>query len=147
MAINKTALIERVALQLGSRRAAAEAVEAVLDTIVRAVVSGETVSVTSFGTFEATETSARRARNPKTGETFDLAARTVPRFRPHTRFREYTNRERALPEGGSAVRKDPKGTHTRAAAKSTSARATASSARTRTVARGNRRRAAAKGAA
>ncbi|QKW24514.1 HU family DNA-binding protein [Kitasatospora sp. NA04385] len=145
--MNKTALIARVALQLGSRRAATEAVEAVLDTIVRAVVSGETVSVTSFGTFETTEASARRARNPQTGETFDLAARTVPRFRPHTRFREYANRERDLPEAGSAVRKDPKGTHTQAAAKSTSTRAAARSARTRTVANSNRRRAAARGAA
>ncbi len=110
MTTNKAALIERVAQQLGSRRAAADAVESVFDAVVRAVADGETVVITCFGTFEPVAQASRPVRNPTTGETFELPPRTMPRFRPHTRFKEYTDGKRALPTGTSSIRKDPKGT-------------------------------------
>ncbi|MFJ1706814.1 HU family DNA-binding protein [Kitasatospora sp. NPDC088346] len=111
MKVNKNTLIERLAPQLGGRRAATAAVEAVLDTIVRAVVAGDTVSVTGFGAFEPVEHASRLARNPQTGEKVKVPARRVPRFRPHERFKDLADSRRALPMAGSSIRKDPKGTH------------------------------------
>ncbi|MEV7926070.1 HU family DNA-binding protein [Kitasatospora sp. NPDC088779] len=112
MTINKRVLIDRIAPVLGGRQPAARAIEAVLDAIVRAVVEGEPVAVTGFGTFEAVETASRNARNPKTGGRIVVPARRVPRFRPHSRFRDLADGRRDLPQDGSAIRKDPKGTHT-----------------------------------
>jgi DNA-binding protein HU-beta len=82
--MNKAHLIDAVAAvhYNDSRRAAAEAVDAVLDTITRALANGEPVSVTGFGRFETVEQAERLARNPQTGKAVHIAARTRPRFRP-----------------------------------------------------------------
>ncbi|WP_431681270.1 HU family DNA-binding protein [Kitasatospora sp. KL5] len=112
MNVNKNALIDRVAPQLGSRRAAAEAVEVVLDTIARTLAEGSSVSVTGFGVFEPAERASRLARNPQTGDRVTIPARRVPRFRPHQRLKDLTDGRRPLPTVGSSIRKDPKGTHT-----------------------------------
>ncbi|MGX4733209.1 HU family DNA-binding protein [Kitasatospora griseola] len=119
MTVNKAALIARVAKNLGSRQAAADAVESVFDAVVRAVADGDRVIITGFGTFEPVAAPARPVRNPMTGERFESPARTVPRFRPHQRFKSYTDGKRAVPAGTSAIRKDPKGSS------STSRRSTA----------------------
>ncbi|WP_406205384.1 HU family DNA-binding protein [Kitasatospora sp. NBC_01560] len=117
MNVNRQKLIDRLAPQLGGRRAAAAAaLEAVLDTIVRAVVDGDTVSVTGFGSFEPAHRASRPARNPQNGARVTIPARTVPRFRPHERFKDLAAGLRELPEGVSSIRKDPKGTHTPIAA-------------------------------
>ena len=50
--MNKAQLVEAIADKVGGRQQAAEAVDHVLDAIVRAVVAGERVSVTGFGSFE-----------------------------------------------------------------------------------------------
>lgn len=50
--MNKAQLVEAIADKVGGRQNAAEAVDAVLDAMVRAVVAGERVSVTGFGSFE-----------------------------------------------------------------------------------------------
>jgi DNA-binding protein HU-beta len=110
--VNKAQLIEAVAEQLGGRRAAAEAVDAVLDTIVRAVVAGDRVSVTGFGSFEKVERSARYARNPQTGERVRVKKTAVPRFRPGQGFKDLTSGAKKLPKTGAAVKKAPKGSLT-----------------------------------
>ncbi len=112
MTVNKRVLIDRLAPALGGRRPAARAVEAVLDAIVRAVVDGEHVSVTGFGTFQAVEVASRSARNPQTGGRVVVPARRVPRFRAHERFRDFADGRREMPQEGSVTRKDPKGTYT-----------------------------------
>ncbi|MFJ4189403.1 HU family DNA-binding protein [Kitasatospora sp. NPDC089509] len=111
MTVNKRVLIDRLAPALGGRRPAARAVEAVLDAIVRAVVEGERVSVTGFGTFQAVEVASRTARNPQTGARVTVVACRIPRFRAHERFRDFADGRRELPQEGSATRKDPKGTY------------------------------------
>ncbi len=57
--MNKSQLIEAVAAKLGGRQQAADAVDAVLDAMVRAVDAGERVSVTGIGSFEKADRSAR----------------------------------------------------------------------------------------
>lgn len=85
--MNKTQLVDVLAERLGDRRTAATAVEGLLETIVDTVRSGDSVSLTGFGVFEGRPRAARRARNPRTGETVAVPATTVPAFRPGTTFR------------------------------------------------------------
>jgi DNA-binding protein HU-beta len=85
--MNKSQLVEVLAGRLGDRRTAAAAVDGLLETIVDAVRSGQTVALTGFGVFEGRARSARTVRNPRTGVPVDVPATTVPAFRPGAGFR------------------------------------------------------------
>ncbi|MGD9527550.1 HU family DNA-binding protein [Pseudonocardia sp.] len=85
--MNKTQLVEAVTARIGDRRTAQAAVDGVLETIVRTVGAGESVSLAGFGVFESRARAARTARNPRTGEAVAVPATTVPAFRPGAGFR------------------------------------------------------------
>jgi DNA-binding protein HU-beta len=108
--VNKAQLVEAIADKVGGRQQAAEAVDAVLDAIVRATVAGERVSVTGFGSFEKVDRPARYARNPQTGERVRVKKTSVPRFRAGQGFKDLVSGSKKLPRGGEvAVKKAPKG--------------------------------------
>jgi DNA-binding protein HU-beta len=108
--VNKAQLVEAIADKLGGRQQAADAVDHVLDAIVRAVVAGERVSVTGFGSFEKVDRPARYARNPQTGERVRVKKTSVPRFRAGQGFKDLVSGSKKLPRGGEvAVKKAPKG--------------------------------------
>ena len=108
--MNKAQLVEAIADKLGGRQPAADAVDAVLDAIVRAVVGGDRVSVTGFGSFEKVERPARYARNPQTGERVRVKKTSVPRFRAGQGFKDLVSGAKKLPRGGEvSVKKAPKG--------------------------------------
>lgn len=65
-----------------SRNDSAQIVESVLTHISDALVRGEQVKISSFGTFSIREKNARVGRNPKTGEEAPINARRVLTFRP-----------------------------------------------------------------
>jgi len=76
-------LAEAVFREVGlSRNDSANLVEAVLQEISDSLVTGETVKISSFGTFSIREKSARVGRNPKTGEEVPIKPRRVLSFRP-----------------------------------------------------------------
>jgi DNA-binding protein HU-beta len=80
--MNRTELVELVAERTGSDRAVARRhVDAVFDAIIEQVSAGDRVLVTGFGTFDRFERAARTARNPRTGQSIEIAAGAVPRFR------------------------------------------------------------------
>ena len=90
--VNKAQLIDAVASKLDiSRRSAGDTVDAVLDGITGAIISGDKVSLTGFGTFETTRRAARTARNPRTGESVAVPAATVPKFRPGQALKDEVN--------------------------------------------------------
>ncbi|MBK3575452.1 HU family DNA-binding protein [Streptomyces sp. MBT65] len=138
--MNKAQLVEAIADKVGGRQQAAEAVDAVLDAVVRAVVNGDRVSVTGFGSFEKVDRPARYARNPQTGERVRVKKTSVPRFRAGQGFKDLVSGSKKLPRGGEvAVKKAPKGslsgtasaTVKKAAAKKTTAKkATATAKKT-----------------
>jgi DNA-binding protein HU-beta len=97
-----------VAKVTGNRAEAADAVEATLDAMVRAVAAGDVVSVTGFGSLTPEERPARTARNPQTGEPLNVGASRVIKFRPGTRFKDLVAGRRAMPESGNCIQKDPK---------------------------------------
>ncbi|MDT0308235.1 HU family DNA-binding protein [Streptomyces sp. DSM 44917] len=110
--MNKAQLVEAIADKLGGRQQAADAVDIVLDAIIRAVVSGERVSVTGFGSFEKVERPARYARNPQTGERVRVKKTSVPRFRAGQGFKDLVAGTKKLPKNDVAVKKAPKGSLT-----------------------------------
>lgn len=85
--MNKTELLAQLEGRLGSRSAAASALDSVLGEIQRAVAAGERVTLTGFGTFDRVERPARAGRNPRTGEVIQIAASAAPRFHPGTGLR------------------------------------------------------------
>ncbi|MFI8206965.1 HU family DNA-binding protein [Streptomyces sp. NPDC085937] len=137
--MNKAQLVEAIADKVGGRQQAADAVDHVLDAIVRAVVSGERVSVTGFGSFEKVDRPARYARNPQTGERVRVKKTSVPRFRAGQGFKDLVSGSKKLPRGGEvSVKKAPKGSLTggasatvkKAAAKKTTAKKAATAKKT-----------------
>jgi integration host factor subunit alpha len=76
-------LSEAVFREVGlSRNESAELVESVLRHMSNALAKGETVKISSFGTFSVREKGARVGRNPKTGEEVPIQPRRVLTFRP-----------------------------------------------------------------
>lgn len=104
--MNKAELIEVLTQKLGSdRRQATAAVENVVDTIVRAVHKGDSVTITGFGVFEQRRRAARVARNPRTGETVKVRPTSVPAFRPGAQFKAVVSGAQRLPSDGPAVKR------------------------------------------
>lgn len=90
--MNKTDLINAVAEEADLSKAdAGRAVEAVLDTVTRALKSGDSVSLVGFGTFSVKHRAARTGRNPRTGGTLHIAATNVPGFKAGKGLKEAVN--------------------------------------------------------
>ena len=80
--MTKTELAAKVAEKAGiSKKAAAEAVDAVLATITEALDAGEKVSLVGFGTFEVRTRAARQGINPRTKENIAIPASKLPVFK------------------------------------------------------------------
>jgi DNA-binding protein HU-beta len=83
--MNKAELIDSIQSALGkdaTKRAAEEALDAVLSSIAAGVKSSKKVQIIGFGTFEVKSRAARTGRNPKTGESMQIAASKSVGFKP-----------------------------------------------------------------
>lgn len=80
--MNKVDLIEAVHATIGGTKVQAEqAVEKIIESIINSLKSGQEVSIAGLGIFSAKERKARTARNPRTGESIQVPAMRVPKFR------------------------------------------------------------------
>ena len=102
-AVDRADILRELEARLGSRKAANDALEAVLDTIVREVVRGGRVSITGFGTFDRVERAARTGRNPSTGTSVRIPKAKAPRFRAGTAFKSYVKKPSGLPKSPPAT--------------------------------------------
>jgi len=100
--VNKGELIDELESRLGGRKAAAEAVQGVLDVIIRTVARGEKVGITGFGTFEKALRAARIGRNPRTGASVKIKKTAVPKFKAGTQFRDVVADPKKLPKTSAA---------------------------------------------
>ncbi|TXL67860.1 HU family DNA-binding protein [Cerasibacillus terrae] len=81
--MNKTELINAVAEKSElSKKDAGKAVDAVFETVMDSLSEGEKVQLIGFGNFEVRNRSARKGRNPQTGEEIQIPASKVPAFKP-----------------------------------------------------------------
>lgn len=90
--MNKSELIDAVATRAGlTKNDASGAVEAVFDAIADTLSNRGTVSLIGFGTFSTSDRVARTGRNPRTGETINIAATCVPKFKAGKGLKEAVN--------------------------------------------------------
>jgi len=90
--VNKAELIDAVAEAADiSKASAANALDAVIDSITNALKNGDTVSLVGFGTFSVKERAARTGRNPRTGEEITIPAAKVPGFKPGKALKDAVN--------------------------------------------------------
>lgn len=87
--MNKSDLADKVQEVLSSTKADAErAVEAIVDAIVDSVRKGDDVNIAGLGSFKKKKRAARTARNPRTGESVEVKATSVPKFTAAKAFKE-----------------------------------------------------------
>lgn len=90
--MNKTELIAAVAENAGLSKKDAEAsVKAFTDAVSAELAKGGKVQLVGFGTFEVAERAAREGRNPKTGESMNIAACKTPKFKAGKAFKDMVN--------------------------------------------------------
>jgi DNA-binding protein HU-beta len=129
--VNKAQLIDRLSTQLGSKKAATDAVDGVLDHITRAVANGERVALTGFGVFEKVARPARTGRNPRTGASVKIKKTSVPKFKAGQSFKDVVRGAKKLPKAATATVKAAAGGAKKAApAKKTTAKKAAPAKRT-----------------
>ena len=80
--MNKSHLARTVSDQTGIPAALSlQVVEAIAASILRSLASGDTVKISGFGKFQVQTRKSRTGRNPRTGETIQIASMRVPKFR------------------------------------------------------------------
>jgi DNA-binding protein HU-beta len=90
--MNKQELIDAVAAGTGASKAqTGEAIDAVLEAITQAVISGEAVQLIGFGSFTTGQRAARTGRNPSTGAEIQIASATTVKFAAGKAFKDAVN--------------------------------------------------------
>jgi integration host factor subunit beta len=82
-----TAAIARTAGPMISKKDCARVVDAFLDAVKDALKDQQNIEIRGFGTFKIRKRKTRMARNPRTGEPVEVAARPVPVFKPSKELR------------------------------------------------------------
>ncbi len=90
--MNKGDLINKIADSANlSKAQAGDALNSVLDSIADALKTGDKVTLIGFGTFSVSKREARTGRNPQTGETIQIAAKNVVKFKPGKELSDSVN--------------------------------------------------------
>ncbi len=90
--MNKGDLINKIAESANlSKAQATDALNAVLDGITESLKGGDKVTLIGFGTFSVSHREARSGRNPQTGETIQIAAKNVVKFKPGKEISDAVN--------------------------------------------------------
>lgn len=90
--MNKVELIAKIAERNETtKKAAGETLDAVMAVITEALVAGEEVKVSGFGTFSVAERAERAGRNPLTGEAITIAASKSPKFKAAKALKDAVN--------------------------------------------------------
>jgi len=90
--MNKSELIDAIAAGADiSKAAAGRALDSMIDSVSDALKNGDTVNLIGFGTFMVRERAARTGRNPRTGETINIAASKNPSFKAGKALKDAVN--------------------------------------------------------
>jgi integration host factor subunit beta len=94
--MTKADLIEEVARVVEFTRKESEViVEAIFDSIVKALRDDDKIEIRGFGSFRTRQRQARIGRNPKTGSRVDVPAKRIPYFKPSKELKDLVNNEGA----------------------------------------------------
>lgn len=90
--MKKVELVEAVAEEAGLTKSdATKAIDAMLNTITKALANGDKIPLVGFGTFAVSKREAREGRNPRTGETVQIAARNAVTFKAGSALKDAVN--------------------------------------------------------
>ena len=90
--MTKTELIDKMAKDAKvSKAVAGAALSSLVEGITSSLKSGQSVTLVGFGTFSVSNRAARKGRNPQTGASINIAASTVPRFKPGKSLKDSVN--------------------------------------------------------
>lgn len=90
--MKKVELVEAVAEEAGLTKSdATKAIDAMLNTITKALADGDKIPLVGFGTFAVSRREAREGRNPRTGETVKIAARNAVTFKAGSALKDAVN--------------------------------------------------------
>ena len=90
--MNKSEMIDMVAEAADiSKAAAGRAVDAVFEGITSSLKGGDSVTLVGFGTFSVSDRAARAGRNPRTGETIQIKASKMPKFKAGKALKDAVN--------------------------------------------------------
>jgi len=90
--MNKSELIDVIAADAGiSKSIAKTCLESFIDNVVATLKKGDKVSLVGWGTFSVSNRKAREGRNPQTGETIQISAKNVVKFKAGAGFNEELN--------------------------------------------------------
>jgi len=90
--VTKAELITAVAEKAGLKKVEAEkAVAAFVSTVSDCLTQGDKFSLVGFGTFSTSKRAARKGQNPQTGKKINIAAATVPKFKPGKTLKDAVN--------------------------------------------------------
>ncbi len=88
--MTKADLVEQVAAAIGpgvTKKDCALVIDGFLNAVKAALAEGHNIEIRGFGTFKVRKRKNRIARNPRTGESVEVPARTVPVFKPSKHLR------------------------------------------------------------
>ena len=90
--MTKAELISNVAGKTGvSKKDTEQVFKSIFEKITETVSKGDKFQVPGFGTFEVSKREARTGRNPLTGETINISAKNVPKFKAGKAFKDACN--------------------------------------------------------
>jgi DNA-binding protein HU-beta len=86
--MNKQMLVDHIAGKTGlTKKAVSDVLASFMDAVMSTVKKGDSVTLTGFGTYKPSNRKARTGRNPQTGASIKIPARTVPAFRAGKEFK------------------------------------------------------------
>jgi DNA-binding protein HU-beta len=90
--MNKTELINQIAESADiSKKAAGDALQAFMATVTNTMEKGDRLQLMGFGTFSTAQRSARDGRNPQTGKSMKIPAKTVVKFKVGSKLADAVN--------------------------------------------------------
>ena len=92
--VTKADLIEKVSQEIEMTRKDSEViVEAIFDSVVRALRTGDKIEIRGFGSFRTRQRQPRVGRNPKTGTRVEVPSKRIPYFKPSKELKDLVNNE------------------------------------------------------
>lgn len=90
--MNKADLVNSISEQTGlTKTKSNQVIDAITSVITETLSKGEKVTLVGFGTFTTTQRDARKGRNPKTGETIEIPAKKVAKFKAGSELTKNVN--------------------------------------------------------
>ncbi len=103
--MTKADLIEEVSRVVELTRKESEViVEAIFDSVVRSLRTGDKIEIRGFGSFRTRERQARIGRNPKTGTRVEVPAKRIPYFKPSKELKDLVNEDGRVEPSSPATR-------------------------------------------